>query len=442
MPPLKPDPQALYDAGKKTVDASGALNSSMQAMLGALGSSTGMCGDDPAGIEVAHAYDKATKALIVALVDTVNGSARIGDGCQASAANYANANHASSMGPSSAVPLEFPAPTAPKSAKLPPSAQGGQDVPGWQRALEMLSGIFGPNGDPGKLHAAAGSWRGMAEACHAASAALAGPKDVAAEQGVPEADKMGTAFTTSITSLDTAAAQCASVAEKLDAQAGQITSTRAAIHDLAAKLGDPASLAQSGFDWLRGKGSGVLHQVLHDLDVVVGGFRAELSSLAHLLEPLVAQAEEFAEKMAGYADMAVQEVENLAYNVAAETVNTAATWAYAAATHPGDVLLVAGGLALAEIGAGGEVGGVALDATGVGAVVGIPARRRLRSRHRHRSHSGGRRNGRTRPSRQQTPDHRHGIAGWSSTRGRHRPWRRARYLRAMGERQQSSRKTS
>ncbi|WP_051967552.1 hypothetical protein [Kitasatospora mediocidica] len=40
---------------------------------------------------------------------------------------------------------------------------------------------------------------------------------------------------------------------------------------------------------------------------------------------------------------------------------------------PGSVAEMAGGLALASVGAGGEVLGVALDATGVGAVIGVPA---------------------------------------------------------------------
>lgn len=39
----------------------------------------------------------------------------------------------------------------------------------------------------------------------------------------------------------------------------------------------------------------------------------------------------------------------------------------------GDTAQILGGLGLAVLGAGGEVGGVALDATGIGAVIGVPA---------------------------------------------------------------------
>ncbi|ADG97574.1 conserved hypothetical protein [Segniliparus rotundus DSM 44985] len=372
MAPLAPDPQALYDAGKKVVDASGVLNGALAALVGQLGGSSGMCGDDPSGVEVAHAYNEAAKALVLAVVDTINGSARIGDGCQASAANYANANHASSMGPSTASPLEFPAPTAPKSSRLPPSAEGGQGTPGWLKAIESLIGMLVPNGKPEQMRAAAGVWKQMAEACHTAAAALSGPKDVAADQRIPEAEKMGAAFTTAISSLEAAGTQCSSIAGKLETYAAHVQDVQDKIHDLASKLGNPESLLHAGWDWLHGRKAEV-QRIIDDIKAIVNNFKAEASSVAHLLAPLVAEAEAFGKQMLAYADMAVQQVENLAYNVAAETVNTAATWAYAAATHPGDVLMVAGGLALADLGVGGEVGGVALDATGVGAVVGVPA---------------------------------------------------------------------
>jgi hypothetical protein len=44
----------------------------------------------------------------------------------------------------------------------------------------------------------------------------------------------------------------------------------------------------------------------------------------------------------------------------------------AMAHDPGSVAEIAGGLGLAILGAGGEIGGVALDATGIGALVGVP----------------------------------------------------------------------
>lgn len=61
------------------------------------------------------------------------------------------------------------------------------------------------------------------------------------------------------------------------------------------------------------------------------------------------------------------------YNhTAVPVVNAAADVAQAAVQHPGDVAEMAVGAAMIFFGGGGQVGGVALDATGVGAVVGVP----------------------------------------------------------------------
>jgi hypothetical protein len=53
-------------------------------------------------------------------------------------------------------------------------------------------------------------------------------------------------------------------------------------------------------------------------------------------------------------------------------VNTAANVAEAVAEHPEDLIEMAIGAGMIFLGAGGEVGGLALDATGVGAVAGVP----------------------------------------------------------------------
>ena len=62
-----------------------------------------------------------------------------------------------------------------------------------------------------------------------------------------------------------------------------------------------------------------------------------------------------------------------AYNhTAVPLVNGAADVVQAAAQHPEDVAQLALGAGMMMLGAGGEVGGFALDATGVGAVAGVP----------------------------------------------------------------------
>jgi hypothetical protein len=59
-------------------------------------------------------------------------------------------------------------------------------------------------------------------------------------------------------------------------------------------------------------------------------------------------------------------------NTGIDAANGLLSIGYAAGQHPEDALALVGGLAMIQIGAGGEVFGVALDATGVGAVAGVP----------------------------------------------------------------------
>jgi type VII secretion system ESX-1 substrate len=60
-----------------------------------------------------------------------------------------------------------------------------------------------------------------------------------------------------------------------------------------------------------------------------------------------------------------------AANVAGEVVNGVASFGNAMLNHPGDLLTSAAGVGLMVLGAGGEVGGGLLDATGVGAIPGV-----------------------------------------------------------------------
>jgi hypothetical protein len=60
------------------------------------------------------------------------------------------------------------------------------------------------------------------------------------------------------------------------------------------------------------------------------------------------------------------------HDVGGHVVNGIASMGNAMIHHPGDVALAAAGIGLAAISAGGEGLGVALDATGVGAVAGVP----------------------------------------------------------------------
>lgn len=61
-----------------------------------------------------------------------------------------------------------------------------------------------------------------------------------------------------------------------------------------------------------------------------------------------------------------------AADAGASVVNGAASVGNAMLNHPGEVLAAAGGIGLTAAAATGQLAGVALDATGVGAVAGVP----------------------------------------------------------------------
>jgi hypothetical protein len=71
-------------------------------------------------------------------------------------------------------------------------------------------------------------------------------------------------------------------------------------------------------------------------------------------------------------ERSVQDVATAGYDAAAVALNAAASVADAAWNDKEDLALIVAGGALADVSAGGFVGGTVLDATGVGAIAGVP----------------------------------------------------------------------
>ncbi|MFI5931684.1 putative T7SS-secreted protein [Actinoplanes sp. NPDC051494] len=82
---------------------------------------------------------------------------------------------------------------------------------------------------------------------------------------------------------------------------------------------------------------------------------------------LTAEADAAPEKSAWYDG-----VGDFFQDVGADVVNSLASVGNAVINHPGEVLTAAAGIGLTLVSAGGEGVGLALDATGVGAVAGVP----------------------------------------------------------------------
>jgi hypothetical protein len=69
---------------------------------------------------------------------------------------------------------------------------------------------------------------------------------------------------------------------------------------------------------------------------------------------------------------AFESIKDVAADLGAGLVNGVASFANAIGQHPGDALTAVAGMALMDVSAGGEALGVALDATGIGALGGVP----------------------------------------------------------------------
>jgi hypothetical protein len=104
--------------------------------------------------------------------------------------------------------------------------------------------------------------------------------------------------------------------------------------------------------------------------------RSQLTSAGDAAASAVGAARDKAPEKPGFWDKVGDVAEDVGAglaNVAGHLVNDVASLGNAMLHHPGDMLTTAAGAGLMVLGAGGEVGGAALDATGVGAVIGVPA---------------------------------------------------------------------
>ncbi|MEZ0051934.1 uncharacterized protein YukE [Mycobacterium sp. MAA66] len=349
------------------------LGKAIDALHSALAGCSGMSGDDPAGVVHGQAYDKSAKAMLESMVDLRNGLARIGDGIRASATSYSRAEVASNTHGTGGAPLPAAAPTAPATAQLPPSAQGSNEgaPPGWW-LVEPFLGMVWPDGSPSKLRAAAGAWAAAGSAFLGSEAELLSALGVVTAQQIPEGAHVAQAVVTGNTNATALFGQCVQVASNLNSYAGQIDAAHTAILDLLSRIVNPLTGVREVWDLLTGDDNDEIKKIAEDIRVVVNNFKAEVDALAALLKPLVEAAEAIASAMAEYAKMEIEQFGDAAYNVLADVVNSAASFGNAAIHNPLDTLGMIGGAALIAGGAGVEVPGVILDATGVGALVGVP----------------------------------------------------------------------
>jgi hypothetical protein len=375
MAPLAVDPIALDGAGTSLLGSGKDLAAALAALAGALSACAGMCGNDPAGVVHGRQYDASAKSLIESMVDLTNGANRIGDGIRTSASNYSKAEVASNVNGAPSSPLPTPAATTPTSAKLPPSAQGGTSAsapPGWF-LIQPLVGMVWPNGDSARLRAAALAWTSAGSAFLGMEGSEFGALSTVAAQQMPEAAQITSGIGSTASNSTVLFNQTVMMASNLVSYANQIDAVHAAIIDLLSRVMNPMTPLNELWDLITGADEDELQKIANDIRVILNNFMQEVAALATLLAPIISAAQMVAQAMGRWAAMELQQFGDAAYNVLADVVNAGASIGNAALHHPLDVAAIAGGALLMDAGAGMFGGGVIADATGVGAIVGVPA---------------------------------------------------------------------
>jgi len=372
-PSLTVAPESLHGAGTAVLTTSGSVAHQLTTLQGTLAGCGGMCGDDPAGIVLAHSTDQTTHALIQALVDVVNGTARLGDAVKASASNYSQANRGSNVGHPATAPIQFPTATPHITATFPPSPEGGAGEPGIWKAVESLIGMVWPNGEPAKLRAAATGWRRMANNCHTSASQLAAPAATVDLQKIPEAPSMDDLLTRSTKALNDAGGLCTGLAARLEQYAGHIEDVHHKLLDLAKRIANPESLGSEVVSFFTGS-KGDIDKIIDDIKTVLGNFGNEVLEVDELIASYIVEALAISAVMARMLGIILMQVVVApVYNGVATLVNAGASAVnivrhdpMAAGTEAAGAILAAAGVVTFGAGAVG-------DATVVGAPVGLVA---------------------------------------------------------------------
>ncbi|WP_218001180.1 colicin E3/pyocin S6 family cytotoxin [Nocardia thailandica] len=363
--PITVAPVELTAAGAAVLAVSNAVGIQLSQLLTTLAECGGMCGNDPAGIVGGRSVDKTSSALMESITGIVNGTARIGDAIKAAAANHANADHASDIAEGEATPYPFPEETCARPVEYPPSSVGDLGGPFFADIVRSLVGMIAPNGHQDKLRSAAAEWRAMAVQCGMAATDLSAPQQVVEQQTMDESASIVQSLTAIEEALTTTRESCASLATKLDEFAQHLDIVHSALRDLVSSASNPVSLVGDVVGSIVGDDD----SLLDDIKTVLGNFATEISALGTLIAAEAQAALDVAQSVAKYAGI-------ILYNVAADLVNVVASFGNAIQEDPlrmgTDLAVTAAGAALTILGAGGEIGGLALDASVVGAAVGIP----------------------------------------------------------------------
>jgi hypothetical protein len=227
-----------FAAAVRTLDVELAepLTRALNRLTNSLDASAAMAGDDAGGQDWAHSYDRATAGALNAGQAVANAVTGLAVMFVQTARNYAAADAASDAATRGRVDVALATVPCISDYQLPwcvpPSAAGGSGGPphGWG-FVEHLVGYVWPNGDPGRLWAAAGAWRGCAQVLSSGQCVVGAAVGRAVVDHIPEADDMTLVCSGLQSQLGEAAAPFDSMAAACDELARHIDDAHNAVED-------------------------------------------------------------------------------------------------------------------------------------------------------------------------------------------------------------------
>jgi hypothetical protein len=184
---------ASFEAASAAIglEIAGRVQRAALGLLDGLAGSGGMAGSGPAGARWASAYDDSARLALATTQDVVNGCYQLAALLQQTGFNYSRAESSSTPGGYEPMPDMTAYATCSVQLGRPPSASGpgggGLTPPGWS-LIEHGVRYLWPDGDQGRLRAAAAAWTAAALAIGDATLFVQDALECIAAQVTPELD--------------------------------------------------------------------------------------------------------------------------------------------------------------------------------------------------------------------------------------------------------------
>lgn len=234
--PISVDPD-VYDAASKVfgADIHSRLSGACTGLQSRLSGTGGMAGTDPAGARWASSYDDTARTVHSLMGDLAAASTVLAAMLQQTGFNHGMADSASDPGHSVPTPPDG-ATYKPGPENLPdlPSARGSSSGPPalWW-LVEHTVGYVWPDGDPGKLRAAASAWSAAADSLDGATAFIPEALSAIASQQSPEVDDAFTVCSAMGSHISDVSSACRALSSACSGFASEVDKAH---HDIESQL--------------------------------------------------------------------------------------------------------------------------------------------------------------------------------------------------------------